>query len=113
MASLILMVAPPVMLGDPDVGPVQGRNPLGLRFLRRLLRPARAVVGDRLADERLEGGLANFFSFVDVDRTAYACVETRVEEMGRILQRRTLCESELHSSLVGLASADDAVVRPN
>src|SRR6266536_1511845 len=30
-----------------------------------------AVEGDRLANERLEGGLVNFLSFVDVDRAAY------------------------------------------
>ena len=53
----------------PNAGPVHGRNPLGLRFLRRL-RLARTVAGDRLANERLEGGLVNFFSFVDVDCAA-------------------------------------------
>src|SRR5437588_1162575 len=74
-------------LRHPDVGPVQGRNPLGLRFLRRF-RLARTVEGDRLANERLEGGLVNFFSFGDVDRAACVSVETRVEETGRILQRR-------------------------
>src|SRR5437870_10596618 len=89
-----------------------GRNPLGLRFLRRF-RLARTVEGDRLANERLEGGLVNFFSFVDVDRAAYVSVETRVEETGRILQRRALGEGKLHDILVGFASADDAVVRPN
>src|SRR4030081_2918469 len=87
-------------------------TPLGLRFLRRF-RLARTVEGDRLANERLEGGLVNFFSFVDVDRAAYVSVETRVEETGRILQRRALGEGKLHDILVGLASADDAVVRPN
>src|SRR5882724_2762030 len=99
-------------LRHPDVGPVQGRNPLGLRFLRRF-RLARTVEGDRLANERLEGGLVNFFSFVDVDRAAYVSLETRVEETGRIFQRRALGEGELHDTLVGFASADDAVVRPN
>src|SRR5450631_1028546 len=96
----------------PDVGPVQGRNPLGLRFLRQF-RLARTIEGNRLANERLEGGLVNFFSFVDVDRAAYVSVETRVEETGRILQRRALGEGKLHDLLVGFASADDAVVRPN
>src|SRR5204863_5461310 len=72
-----------------------GRNPLGLRFLRRF-RLARTVEGDRLANERLEGGLVNFFSLTD-----------------RILQRRALGEGKLHDILVGFASADDAVVRPN
>src|SRR5450432_4729462 len=93
-------------------GPVQGRNPLGLRFLRRF-RLAGTVEGDRLANERLEGGLVNFFSFVDVDRAAYVSVETRVEETGRVLQRRALGEGKLHDILVGFASADDAVARPN
>src|SRR5438093_7524982 len=95
-----------------DVGPVQGRNPLGLRFLRRF-RLARTVEGDRLANERREGRLVNFFSFVDVDRAAYVSVETRVEETGRILQRRALGEGKLHDILVAFASADDAVVRPD
>jgi hypothetical protein len=99
-------------LRHPDVGPVQGQNPLGLRFLRRF-RFARTVEGDRLANERLEGGLVNFFSFVDVNRAACVSVETRVEETGRILQRRALGKGKLHDILVGFASADDAVVRPN
>src|ERR1035437_3034219 len=93
-------------------GPVQGRNPLGLRLLRRF-RLARTVEGDRLANERLEGGLVNLFAFVDVDRAACVSVETRVEETGRILQRRALREGKLHDTLVGFAGADDAVVRPN
>src|SRR5919204_2845042 len=83
---------------------------LGLPFLRRFHRP---VEGDRLANERLEGGRVNFFAFVDVDRAAYVSVETRVEETRRILQRRALGEGELHDVLVGFASADDAIVRPN
>src|SRR5882724_5936102 len=89
-----------------------GAESLGLRFLRRF-RLARTVEGDRLANEPLEGGLVNFFSFVDVDRAARVSVETRVEETGRILQRRALGEGKLHDILVGFASADDAVVRPN
>jgi len=46
---------------------------------------------------------------------ARACVsvETRVEETGRILQRRASGEGELHDFLVGFARADDAVVRPD
>src|SRR6267142_5728581 len=90
----------------------RGGNPSGLRLLRRF-RLARAVEGDRAANERLEGGLVNVFSFVDVDRAAGVSVEARVEETGRILQRRALQEGQLHGILVGFASADDAVVRPH
>src|SRR5678816_3442094 len=82
------------------------------RLLRRF-RLARTVEGDRLTNERFEGGLVNLFSFVDVERAADVAVETRVEETGRILQRRALGEGQLHDSLVRLASADDAVVRPD
>src|SRR5712664_344559 len=89
-----------------------GRNPLGLRFLRRF-RLAGTVEGDRLANERLEGGLVDFFSFVDVDRAAHISIKTRIEETGRILQRGALGEGKLHDLLVGLAGADDAVMRPN
>src|SRR5206468_897121 len=84
----------------------------GLPLLGRF-RPARTVEGDRLANKRLERGLVNFFSFVDVDRAAYVSVETRVEETGRILQRGALGEGQLHDIPVGFASADDAVVRPD
>src|SRR6202030_4033138 len=76
-------------------------------------RLARTVEGYRLANERLEGGLVNCFSFADVDCAACVSVETRVEETGRILQRRPLGEGQLHDILVGFASADDAVARPN
>src|SRR5438046_3480646 len=87
-------------------------DPLGLRLLRRF-RLARPVEGDRLANERLEGGLVNFFSFVDVDRAAYVSVEARVEETGRIVQRRAFGEGKLHDTLIGFAGADDTVVRPH
>jgi len=34
--------------------------------------------GDRLANELLEGGAVNFFTFVDVDRAANVSLEARV-----------------------------------
>ena len=64
--------------GLPKMGYWLFLPPLGLRFLRRF-RLARTVEGDRLVNERLEGGLVDFFSVVDVDRAAYVSVETRVE----------------------------------
>src|SRR5439155_18173850 len=82
-----------------------------LRFLRTF-RLARTVEGDRLANERLEGGRVHFFSFADVDRAPYVSVEARVEETGRILQRRAFGEGQLHNGLVRLAGTDDPVVRP-
>src|SRR5262245_13714738 len=81
--------------------------------LFRRFRLAGPVEGDRLANERLERGFVNVFSFVNVDRTAHVSDEARVEETGRILQRRTLREGQLHDVLVGFASADNPVVRPN
>src|SRR2546425_12848427 len=102
--------SPPNCTCQATVG-TDWRLVLGLRFPRRF-RLARTVEGDRLTNERLERGLVNFFSFVDVDRAAYVSVETRVEETGRILQRRALGEGQLHNGLVRLAGADDPVVRP-
>src|SRR5712672_1276739 len=108
-------MVPPEAAAEQMARELIGRQPvcpLRLRFLRGF-RLAGTVEGDRLANECLEGGPVNFFSFVDVDRAAYVSVETRVEETGRILQRRALGEGKLHDLLVGFASADDAVVRPN
>jgi hypothetical protein len=68
------------------------------QLLRKFPR-ARTVEGDRLANERFEGGRVNFFSVVDVDRAAYVSVETRVEETRRILQRRAFGEGKLHDIL--------------
>jgi len=72
-------------------------NPLGLRFLRRfrLARTVEATLGERA----LEGGLVNFFSFVDVDRAA--CVfPSRLELKETAGSFRTrLGEGELHDIL--------------
>src|SRR5262249_15932512 len=84
----------------------------GLRFPRRF-RLSEIVEGDCLANKLLEGGRVHFFSFVDVDRAAHVSLETRVEETGRIFERRAFCEGELHGVLVGLTRADDAAVRPH
>jgi len=61
-------------LGWPEAAPFDAIivTAAPLRF-----RLARTVEGDCLANERLEGGLVNFFSFVDVDRAA--CVPSRLE----------------------------------
>src|SRR4029450_11267571 len=77
-----------------------------------LLCLARSVERDRLPNECLKGGFVNVFSLADVDRAANVSVEARVEETTRILQRRTLCEGELHHALVGFARTNNPVVRP-
>src|SRR5262245_51157540 len=68
---------------------------------------------DRRPDQRLEGALVDLFALVDVNRPPHVPVEARVEELGRVLQGSPLGERELHDGLVRLASAYDAVVRPN
>src|SRR5271156_5763072 len=88
------------------------RNRLRLRFLRGLrlgIRFGEIVEGDGLANERLEGGLVDFFSFVDVYRAADVSFEAGVEEAGGIFQRCAFGEGELDDILVGFAGADDAV----
>ena len=45
-----------------------------------------------MANERLERGPVDFFSFVDVDGAAYVSVEARVEDTGRILRDAPLAK---------------------
>src|SRR5258708_512598 len=49
---------------------------------------------------------------MDVDGAPRVALETRVEELGRVRQRSSFGERELHNGLVRLARADDSVVRP-
>src|SRR5882724_11031175 len=77
------------------------------------LRLAGLVQRDRLADERFERGRVDFLPLLDVDRAPHFALEARVEQPGRVLQRRTLREGELHDLLVGLARAENPVVRPD
>jgi hypothetical protein len=55
-----------------------GREILGIpdNLFSRTFQYARTVEGDRLANQRLEGGLADFFAFVDVDCTPDLALET-------------------------------------
>ena len=83
---------------EPPVGPVPGAKSLRTSLSSQVFDLPETVEGDRLANERLEGGLVDFFSFVDVDRAAHVSVEARVEETGRILQGRALGEGQLHDA---------------
>src|SRR5262245_15508720 len=82
-------------------------------FSIRSPRLARLVERDRLPNERFECGFVDLFSFADVDRAASVSVQARVEETGRILQRRTFGEGQFHGILVRFTGADDPVVRPS
>src|SRR5262245_9596781 len=71
------------------------------------------VQGHGGPDERLQRRLGDLVIFVEVDGPPCISLEAGVEETRRILQRRPFGEGHLHDALVGLARADDAVVRPH
>ena len=76
----------------------------GLRLLR-WLQLATTVEGNRLANERLEGGLVDFSALKDVNRPARVAVKARIEETGRVFQRRAFGEGQLYLVFVGFARA--------
>src|SRR5262245_41080198 len=71
------------------------------------------VQGHGGANERLQRLLVYLLALMEVDGTPCVPLETRVEEARRILQGRPLGEGHLHDVLVGLAGADQSVVRPH
>src|SRR5262245_43796750 len=73
---------------------------------------AGCIEGDRGTDERLECVRVDLLPLMNVNRAPCVPVEARVEELGRVLQGGSLGEGQLHYRLVGLAGADDLVVRP-
>src|SRR5437667_9631578 len=95
---------------SPSVTAIDERPSLSISLRLRL--PGLVEV-DRLADERFDGGRVDFLTLLNVDRAPHVALEARVEQAGRVLQRRALREGELHDLLVGLARAEDAVVRPD
>src|SRR5262245_34827494 len=72
-----------------------GSSGSGLRSLR-----AFGVEGDRFANQRLEGGWVDPVSLVEIDRAADLAVEPGIEEAGRVRQRGTLGEGQLHVILI-------------
>src|SRR5215831_1725747 len=70
------------------------------------------IEGDRGTDERFECARVDLLPLMDVNRAPCVPVEARVEELGGVLQGGSLGEGQLHYRLVGLAGADDPVVRP-
>src|SRR3954452_4485506 len=74
---------------------------------------ARLVQRDGGSHELLERVSVDLVALGNVDRAPRAALEARVEEPGRIVERRPLGEGQLHLSLVRLAGADDPVVLPH
>src|SRR5262245_52466705 len=61
---------------------------------------AGCIESDRGTDERLERTRFDLLPLMDVNRAPYVPVEARVEELGRVLQRSSLGEGQLHYRLV-------------
>src|SRR5215470_12029784 len=99
------------------VSPWQGGSRAGERRvagrLRGLALGSRLVQGHGGANERLQRLLVYLLALVEVDGTPRVSVKTGVEEARRILQSRAFGEGHLHDGLVGLACADQSVVRPH
>src|SRR6185436_17494603 len=68
---------------------------------------------DGRADEGLERARVHLLALAYVDGASRVPLEAGVEELRRILERRAFGERQLHRRLVGLAGADDPVVRPD
>jgi hypothetical protein len=55
----------------------------------------------------------NFLALLDVDSSPYVSIQARVEELGRVFQRGSFCESQFHLGLVGLPGANNSAMRPD
>src|SRR5581483_5346389 len=75
--------------------------------------PFGLVQGHRGTNEGLQRLLVDLPALAEVDGTPRVPFETGVEEARRILQGGAFGEGHLHDVLVGLARADDSVVRPH
>src|SRR5262245_46616999 len=73
----------------------------------------RLVQGHGGANESLQRLLLYLLALVEVDCAPRVPLEAGVEESRGVLQGRPLGEGHLHDALVGLARADDSVVRPH
>src|SRR5690242_10140773 len=96
--------------GDEDHA--RGRRRSLRRHACRSASTFRLVQRDGGANERLERLLVDRIALAKVDRTPRIALEARIEQARRIVERGALRERRLHDALVGLAGADDAVVRP-
>src|SRR5689334_2503509 len=71
------------------------------------------VESDRVADERLEGGLVQLVAFVQIDGAPQVAFEAGIEQVFRVLELGALGEGELDDGLVGFAGADDPAIGPD
>src|SRR6516225_4309779 len=82
-------------------------------WLRGLSFAFGLVQGHGGANESLQRLLVYLLALVEVDGTPCVPLKTGVEDARRILQSRPFGEGHLHDVLVGLACADQSVVRPH
>src|SRR6185295_12169615 len=71
------------------------------------------VQRDGRAKQCLQSRLVDLLALAEVDRAPGVAFETGIEEARRVLQRRASGERQLDGALVGLAGADDSVMRPH
>src|SRR5579864_9360733 len=71
------------------------------------------VQGDGGAKESLQRLRVDLLALVEVDGAPRVPVKTGVEETRRIFERRAFGKGHLHDVLVGLAGADQPVMRPH
>jgi hypothetical protein len=65
------------------------------------------------ANQSFQSFLVDLLTFMEVDSTPHSALETGIEEARGIIQKGAFGECHLYRLLVGLAGADDAVVRPH
>src|SRR5262245_24050039 len=70
------------------------------------------VQRDGLTDEGFERGLVDPLAFMQVDGAPGMTLKARVEQPLRVLEPCPFGEGQLDGALVGLACADQSVVRP-
>jgi DNA-binding MarR family transcriptional regulator len=86
---------------------------LALEQRTRPLGTARCIQGNGGTNESSESLLVNLVAFVEIDGAPDIAFQARVEQARRVFERRALREGHLHHALVGLARANDPIVRPH
>jgi uncharacterized protein YidB (DUF937 family) len=111
-ASIPKVVDPMTPERSPTPSPAPRRQKRSSRRPELALR-LRFVEGHGVAHERHQRLFVDLLALVEVDRPPRVPFEARIEQARRIRQGCPLGECHLYDALVGLAGADDSVVRPH